>query len=301
MVCHPFSVGATGGTRVAARYADRPWGSPGARGTVPTRIGFRARLLGLFRAPGPWWVEVLLLAVMDQLYELIRSLAPTRAGQAFANAHAVERLEAALHLDVERWLNHGLERLPAMIPPLSVYYQVGHLVALLTTLAWAWRRRPGGYATARTALLALSLAALAGYWFLPTAPPRFASAGAVDTIATHPVLLVGNTGVTGMVNLYAAMPSLHVAWAVWVALTINHLSGGRWRRLAWAHPVVTVVGVLATANHYLADAAAGAALTLAAWTLVHHLRPSGARPDTGARPDAGARPDHEVEVVVRSR
>lgn len=258
---------------IAARSRDRSWPFPGARRTGDR---LRTRLLALLRTPGPWWVEVLLIGAMNQLYELIRSLAPTRIGQAFANAHALERLEAALHLGVERRLNQALEHLPALIPPMSVYYQVGHLVALLTTLAWAWRRHPDRYAPARTALLALSLTALAGYWFVPTAPPRFALAGAVDTVAAHPVLFAGNDNLTGMVNLYAAMPSLHVAWAVWVALTVSHLSGGRWRRLAWAHPAATVLVVLATANHYLADAVAGAALALAAWALLHHRhRPGG--------------------------
>jgi hypothetical protein len=89
------------------------------------------------RVTATWWWEVPLIGVTDQLYELTRSLAPTRIVQAFANTHAIERIEMALRLDVECPLYYALERLPTLIPPVSVYYQAGHLVALLTVLVWA--------------------------------------------------------------------------------------------------------------------------------------------------------------------
>jgi hypothetical protein len=217
--------------------------------------------------PARWWREVGLVVGVDALYESVRSLAPARVATALANARGIEGLERILHLDVEAWLNRGLEQASWLVPPVSVYYQVGHLLALLATLGWAWRRHLGGYAAARTALVGLSLTALAGYWLAPTAPPRLALSGVVDTVAAHPVLFAGNDSVTGMVNLFAAMPSLHVAWSVWVALTVSSLSGHRLRRLAWLHPFATSVVVLATANHYVVDAVAGAALALAAWML----------------------------------
>jgi hypothetical protein len=166
-----------------------------------------------------------------------------------------------------RGANHALEQTSWLIPTASVYYQVGHLAALLATLGWAWCRHRDRYARARAALLGLTLTALAGYWLLPTAPPRLAMPGVVDTVAAHPVLFAGNGAVTGMVNLYAAMPSLHVAWAVWVALTVSTLSGHRMRRLVWLHPAATTIVVVATANHYVVDAIAGTVLALAAWAL----------------------------------
>jgi PAP2 superfamily len=219
--------------------------------------------------PGRWWVEALLILAVDQLYELVRSLAPQRVSQALANARTIEHIEAVLHIELELPLSRGLEHLHQLIPLASVYYQVGHLVALLVTLGWAWTRHRDRYAAARNALLAVSLTALLGYWLLPTAPPRFALSGTVDTVAAHPVLFADNGSVTGLVNLYAAMPSLHVAWAVWVALTVTRLSTAPRRALVWLHPALTTLVVLATANHYLIDAVAGAVLAAAAWALVH--------------------------------
>jgi PAP2 superfamily len=255
--------------------------------------------------PGRWrrlwgsaaWVrEAVLVGAVDELYEVTRSLAPTRVGKAFANAHAIERLEQALHLNVERPLNHALLDVTILIPPISVYYQVGHLVALLAALIWAWCRHRDLYRAARNALLALTLGGLAWYWLMPTAPPRFALPGVVDVVAAHPVLLASQESVVGLVNEYAAMPSLHVAWAVWVALTVTGLSARRVRWVAWVHPAATTLVVLATANHYLLDAVAGAVLALLAWLLAGPGGPLAPAAGLGRRPRrvlAGRRPADE--------
>jgi hypothetical protein len=75
------------------------------------------------------------------------------------------------------------------------------------------------------------------------------------------------------------MPSLHVGWAVWVALVVHRFSGHR--RLAawaWAYPAVTTFVVVATANHYVVDALAGAAVVLVADVVVRHVGRQGGRP-----------------------
>jgi hypothetical protein len=70
--------------------------------------------------------------------------------------------------------------------------------------------------------------------------------------------------IAGLINNYAAMPSLHVAWATWCAVAVVVATRGRWRHLAWLYPLTTTVVVLATANHYLLDALAGALLVAGA-------------------------------------
>ena len=100
------------------------------------------------------------------------------------------------------------------------------------------------------------------FWTWPAAPPRFAVPGMTDILARDRILGAGSPhGPDRLVNLYAAMPSLHVAWAAWCAAAIVAATGGRWRHLAWLYPAATTVVVLATANHVLADAAAGLAVT----------------------------------------
>ena len=67
----------------------------------------------------------------------------------------------------------------------------------------------------------------------------------------------------GLSNQYAALPSLHVGWALWVALQVRANTSRRvLRRWAWTYPALITVVVMATANHYLLDAVAGAAVVL---------------------------------------
>src|SRR5215472_1333092 len=87
-------------------------------------------------------------------------------------------------------------------------------------------------------------------------------------------------GPDSLVNLYAAMPSLHVAWAAWCAVAIVTATRGRWRHLAWFYPAATTVVVLASANHFVLDAAAGLAV-MAAGLLATRRRAPGHAP---ARP-----------------
>ena len=138
----------------------------------------------------------------------------------------------------------------------------------LAVLVLLYARRRDLYRPLRTALVATSGIALLGYWFLPTAPPRFALDGAVDVLTTDPTLFARSVPQSGLVNLYAAMPSLHAAWSVWVALALWRLlgtgpAGVRLRPLVWAYPLLTTAVVVVTANHYLLDVAAGAGLLLA--------------------------------------
>jgi hypothetical protein len=76
------------------------------------------------------------------------------------------------------------------------------------------------------------------------------------------------TGVGSFTNQFAAMPSLHVAWAIWCAWMVAYLAQRAWvRRLAVTYPVVVVLVVLSTGNHYLLDAVAGLAVLLAGYGL----------------------------------
>ncbi len=111
------------------------------------------------------------------------------------------------------------------------------------------------------------VAGLATYWVFPLSPPRFALHGAVDTMHANPVLFAGQESVTGLANLYAAMPSLHVGWAVWCALAVVMTTRSRWWYLAWLYPLTTTFVVLGTANHYLLDAVAGTVYAVGAYAV----------------------------------
>jgi len=118
------------------------------------------------------------------------------------------------------------------------------------------------YRSARNALIGINTIALVVFWVLPVAPPRLIpGSGFVDSAVVSDV---ADKVSTVSPDLYAAMPSLHVAWATWVALQVllitRHRAG---RVLAVAHATLTFVAVIATANHYLLDVVAGAVLAVA--------------------------------------
>ena len=129
-------------------------------------------------------------------------------------------------------------------------------------LAWLYWRRPAAFGRLRSALVLATTAANVVFWAWPAAPPRLAVPGMTDILVTRDILGAADPhGATSLVNLYAAMPSLHVAWAAWCATVIVITTRSRWRHLAWLYPAATTLVVLASANHFLLDAAGGLAVT----------------------------------------
>ena len=207
--------------------------------------------------------ELALLAALYVAYSASRLLADPDPGAAVGNARDLLRLEAVLHLDVERWLNEGLSALPVLPLVASYWYSVLHYVVTPAVLVWVYRAHPGRYRVARNTLVVGSAIGIAGFALLPMAPPRMLP-GYVDTLAaTSGSGWWGSDasaprGLGALTNELAAMPSLHVGWAVWCAGVVLLCTSRRWVRvLAVAYPVLTTVVVVATANHYLLDAVAG--------------------------------------------
>ncbi len=215
------------------------------------------RFASLWRRIGPVGTEFALVAALYALYSIMRSASPDRYWLAMGHADDIERTERALGLNIESGLNALFVRHQWLADFGSYFYQTTHMLVTAAVLIWVWRRRKPQYNMMRTALALVMLGGLATYWLYPLAPPRFALAGAVDTMSANPVLFWGDN-VTGLANLYAAMPSLHVAWAFWCALTVVLLSGSAWKHFAWLYPLMMTFVVMGTANHYVLDAVAGA-------------------------------------------
>lgn len=224
------------------------------------------------RHPWTWTVEVAIVLFWNFAYEALRSATPTRKVAAFENADRVEWIESLTHTDVELTLNAFFMNHLRIADLASYWYQLAHETLTVATLIWLWHRHARVYPPLRTTLVAISVLSLVAYRFYPLAPPRFALDGAVDTMLAHRVLFAGWDSVTGLSNLYAAMPSIHVAWAVWCALAWNVASHFWWRRLLWLYPIITTIAVIGTANHYVVDAIAGALAIVIGWQLVSRLR-----------------------------
>ena len=141
------------------------------------------------------------------------------------------------------------------------YYGLAHFLVTPLVLAWLYLRRPAAFPRLRSGLVLATAVANVVFWAWPAAPPRFSVPGMTDILVTRDILGAAHPrGATSLVNLYAAMPSLHVAWAAWCALAVVTACRSRWRRLAWLYPAVTTLVVLASANHFLLDAAGGLAV-----------------------------------------
>jgi hypothetical protein len=234
-----------------------------------------------------WWSEIVVVVFFAVAYEATRALAPADPERAMSNAHRVLTLERALGITPEGALNRWLVAWGWLSTAASYYYLTLHFAITFVALGLLYRGRPQLYARARSSLVLASCVALLAYWFLPVAPPRFAEPGMVDVVVRHHAFGMGSQrGHGSLADVYAAMPSLHVGWALWVALVAHRAWQTQWRHLGWLYPVLTTLVVFATGNHYLLDAVAGGALVLAADLLVGRLTRH--RPAVPARLSAGA-------------
>jgi hypothetical protein len=213
-----------------------------------------------------WWVEIAVVLGFYFAYESTRALAGGGRSEAEANAHGLVAFERATHLDPELTLNHALAPVNWLSAMTGYYYLTLHFAVTIAVLTLLYLRRPHLYAQARTSLVLASAAALVSFWLLPVAPPRLAEPGIFDLVVQHNIFGAADAqrGRSPLENVYAAMPSLHVGWALWAAMVAQRSWSTRWRRLAWGYPVLTALVVLCTGNHYLADVLAGAATVVAA-------------------------------------
>ncbi len=218
-----------------------------------------------------WWVEALVIVWLCWVYDAINNLAPLRVHAALAHGWGVLHLERSLGLDPEVALNRWLTSHHTLGLLLSDYYDNAHFIVTLGLLGWLWYRRADIYRPLRNALVAINMLGFVVFWLYPTAPPRLlAGSGFDDVVASTGALGGWHTGpLAAAANQFAAMPSLHMAWAVWCSVVMWSLSKRLWVRVvACIYPCVTCVAVLATGNHYLLDVLAGVATAVLALLLV---------------------------------
>ncbi|MFE7335428.1 phosphatase PAP2 family protein [Streptomyces griseus] len=234
------------------------------------------------RARPPLVREFLLVAGLFLAYKFGRQAANGHVEEAFRNAGNVWDLERALHLPGEGAVQELLLHGQPLIHAANTYYATVHFPATALFLVWLYWRRPRHYVWARRVLAALTAAALVLHLLFPLAPPRMLPvAGMIDTGQVYGPTVYGQTPATDtMANQFAAMPSLHVGWAVMVAVGLIAATRSRWRWLWLLHPALTLLVVVGTANHYWLDAIVVAALlavALAAFRLPLSARSAPAR------------------------
>lgn len=220
--------------------------------------------------------ELLLVAGLFLLYKLGRQLATGHTAEAFRNAHHVWDWERALRLPDEGGVQSLLLHGDALVHVANTYYAAVHFPATAAFLIWLYLRRPGHYVWARRVMAAVTGAALVLHLVFPLAPPRMLGAtGLIDTARVYGPSVYGPPHADELSNQFAAMPSLHFGWALMLAIGLIVATRSRWRWLWLLHPLLTLLVIVGTANHYWLDVIAAAALlglALAAIHLPHRTR-----------------------------
>lgn len=239
--------------------ASQPAGRrPAAQAALASRLRDRRQQLWLL-------LDLLIVAWLCWLFDAINNLAPVRQALAEHNGDGVLELERSLQLNPEHALDTWLARHNALSQIVVFWYENVHIVVTLAVFALLWWRRADLLGVMRWTLVIVNLIALAAFWSFPVAPARMLSGGYVDLVARANHLPVWQFGATALdSNQLCSLPSLHIAWATWCSIAIWHMTRPRsLRAIAVAYPFVTTFAVMATGNHFLADAVAGAAVTAA--------------------------------------
>jgi PAP2 superfamily len=213
--------------------------------------------------------ELLIVGTFCGLYELLRTDVVQDGAQAAAHSLSVVHLETQLGIFHEAAIQGLFLRVPDVVKFFNLYYGGTHFLIPALALCWLALRHRESYFRARTALAVTTGIAFLIFWLFPVAPPRLLPShfGIIDTLVTfHQSGHLEHSLIDSAGDIYAALPSLHVAWALWSTLALYPVVRHRaLRAVLVAYPIVTTLVVVTTGNHFFLDAAAGSLLVTLVW------------------------------------
>ena len=245
-----------------------------------------------------WWQEVGIIAFGYWLYSLGRNAIPEQASIARQHGMSIQHLQDVLHLNWELSFNRFVGAHAWLAQPMDYYYSTLHFLITPAVMIWLFVRRSHIYRGARTVLVTTTLLALLGFYLYPTAPPRLLpNLDYTDTLLKfHTWGSLANPEIAEHSNQFAAMPSLHIGWALWCGVAIWVCARRRWVRvLGLLYPVGTLVVIVGTANHFILDAVGGALVLMLAFGIQWMLSGHGAFVAPVDAPDFGL-PDPELPL-----
>ena len=205
-------------------------------------------------------------------YRQVRYLTRDHTGAATANARRVVDFERRLGVFTEGWVQDLALHSRTVIAFLNQYYVTVHFPLTAIFIVWALVRHRSAFRQIRTWLYVVTVSALAIHVAFPLAPPRMLTEhNFVDTLQQYGPRIYSTDTSQSIANQYAAMPSLHFGWAVIVAAGFVAIKRTRGSLLAFAHPVITLIAIVATANHYWLDAAVALGLIVATAIVVRPI------------------------------
>lgn len=234
--------------------------------TRPPEPPRRRGPIGAFRARR-WTVEVLLFAIALVAYQLSRTIVIGDASDAAKNAWEIIGIEKAYGIffesDIQHWMLDNLH----VTQFLNHFYVWAHLPVTAFFFVWLYRRHQDVYPFVRNAFFVANAAALAVFVVFPVAPPRLmTNEGFVDTLSIISGIDLHAGQLSGWFNPFAAVPSMHFAYALMIGVVAAILIRP-WplRLLVLTYPMIVFVTIVGTANHYVFDAFAGGAVMCAAF------------------------------------
>lgn len=273
-------------------------GRPGGRPTrgCRWRLASAVRLL-VSRHPALRYLQIIPVGLVLWGLDVVDRFRSGAALAGFAHAVVVNAISRQLGGGFADQMNDWLAVHPAVATAAAWYYIVVQgAVTGIVGLLLIWRRVPN-FRLHRDALIACNAIGLVVFWLYPVAPPRMLPGYHDITAAAVPVfssLLEGRAA-----SQFSSLPSLHVTWALWVAVAAAALVKHPALRAAlWLYPVLTALDVLATANHYWLDAITAVGVLALAYALAASLalvRQRGLKPPPRRSPrPAGTRhvPQH---------
>ncbi|MDH6113047.1 hypothetical protein P3T36_007906 [Kitasatospora sp. MAP12-15] len=265
------SAGGTGAALLAAAYV------------VHRAAPRRTSVVAVLREAGT------LLALFG-LWQLVGQLSLMSTNHALDRAEWIHHTELRLGLPDEASWQQAITPYPLLVRLANYYYASMHFAAMIALLAWVFLRHRARYAWVRTTVVLVTAACLL-IQFIPVAPPRLLpDSGFVDVAAEYgqSVYTAGFGGVRA--DELSAMPSVHVAWCVLVAVAVIRIARSPWRWLILLHPLLTIAVVVVTANHFWADGLVAVWLLLLAYAAQYGWQRARARAGSAGRAEATARP-----------
>jgi hypothetical protein len=249
--------------------------------TLATRFGERAARLRRIKPPRGWGDALLQLALWglaDLLYEGVRGIVVGERSTALANGRTIIHLEQSLGIfhetTMQGWVVHS-----AFVMDVSNYlYANAQFVVNLLFLMFVYFFRNEVFYFVRNMFFIAMGIALVVHLSVPVAPPRlYPQYGFVDTIQQFAHINQDKGAISVFVNPYAAVPSMHICFAMLVGATGFALRRRAVGVLWLLYPILVLWSITVTANHFFFDAITGALLA-AVSAIIAHLVMSRVRP-----------------------
>lgn len=217
--------------------------------------------------------EVVVVLTAYVTYFAVRGLIEGDEAEAIANAGRVIDLERSLGIFREEGLQDALVTGDAIARALNFVYIWGHWPLLALAATWLMIVRFETYRLYRNAMIISGIIGVVVIAMFPVAPPRLTpDVDIVDTVRAHSDSYRSmQPGI--FTNRYAAVPSLHFGWNLLVGIAILRSTDRRWAQAVGIGSAAAMgFAIVLTGNHYLIDAAIGAAIALLGLLLAVQLR-----------------------------